>query len=65
MNSWKSYQENEMLKIKGKALVDKHLTNFLRMLNCSIPQESFNEINSKYLIMLNKNREVLSVYLNI
>ena len=65
MDNWKSDQENQMLKIKGKALVDKQLTNFLRMLNCSIPQESFNEINSKYMILLNKNREVLNVSLNI
>jgi len=65
MNHWKSDQENEMLKIKGNALVDNQLRNFLRMLNCSIPQESFNEINSKYIIQLNKNRELISVSLNI
>ena len=65
MDLWKSDQENEMLKIKGNALVDNQLTNFLRMLNCSIPQESFNEINSKYMILLNKNRELVSVSLNI
>ena len=65
MNSWKSYQENEMLKIKGNALVGNQLTNFIRMLNCSIPQESFNEINSNYKIILNKNRELISVALNI
>ena len=61
---WKSDQEKEMLKIKGNALVGNQLTNFLRMLNCSIPQESFNEINSKYMIILNKNRELISVSLN-
>ena len=65
MDQWKSNQENEMLRIKGNALVDNQLTNFLRMLNCSIPQESFNEINSKYLITLNENRELISVSLNI
>ena len=64
MDDWKSEQENQMLKIKGNALVDNQLTNFLRMLNCSIPQESFNKINSKYLILLNKNRELISVSLN-
>ena len=62
---WKSNQENEMLRIKGNALVDSQLTNFLRMLNCSIPQKSFNEINSKYMILLNKDRELISVSLNI
>ena len=65
MNKWKSNQENEMLKIKGNALVDNQLTNFLRMLNCSIPQECFSEVNSKYLIILNENRELISVSLNI
>jgi len=64
MDHWKSDQENEMLKIKGNALIDNQLTNFLRMLNCSIPQESFNEINSKYIILLDKNRELISVSLN-
>ena len=64
MDDWKSDQENEMLKLKGNALVDEKLKNFLRMLNCSIPQESFNEINSRYLIILNKNRELISVDLN-
>jgi len=34
-------------------------------LNCSIPQKSFNEINAKYMILLNKNRELISVSLNI
>ena len=65
MDQWKYNQENEMLRIKGNALVDNQLTNFLRMLNCSIPQSSFNEINSKYMILLNKNRELISVSLNI
>ncbi len=65
MDHWKSNQENDMLKLKGNALVDNQLTNFLRMLNCSIPQKSFNEINSKYMIILDKNRELISVSMNI
>jgi len=65
MDNWKCDQENEMLKIKGNALEDNQLRNFLRMLNCSIPQESFNKLGSKYLIILNKNRELISVDLNI
>jgi len=64
MDQWKTNQENEMLKIKGNALVDNQLKNFLRMLNCSIPQESFNKINSKYIILLNRNRDLISVSLN-
>ena len=65
MDHWKSDQENEMLKIKGNALIGNQLRNFIRMLNSSIPQDSFNEINSKYLIILDKNREIISVGLNI
>ena len=65
LDNWKSNQENQMLKIKGNALVDNQLKNFLRMLHCSIPQESFNQINSKYKIVLDKNRELISVNFNI
>ena len=64
MNQWKSNQEKEMLERKGSALVKNQLTNFIRMLNCSIPQKSFSNINSNYKIILNKNREVTWVGLN-
>ena len=64
MNEWKSSQEKSMLKDKGNALVDKDLSNFLRMLNCSIPKASFSQIESNYKIILDKNREVIKVGLN-
>ena len=64
MNEWKTSQELEMLKIKGNALIDKNLSNFIRMLNCSIPQKSFDEIDSNFKIILDKDREIISVRLN-
>ncbi len=64
MNQWKSNQEKEMFEIKGSALVKNQLKNFIRMLNCSIPHKSFNNINSNYKVILNKNREVIWVGLN-
>ena len=64
MNEWKRKQEKEMLRTKGNALVDKNLKNFIRMLNTSIPQKCFDEINSNYLLIINKNRTLISVGLN-
>jgi len=65
MNSWKSNQEKEMFSKKGSALKDKQLSNFLRMLNVSIPHESFDEINSNVLLMINKDRTLEEVRLNM
>ena len=64
MNKWKSNQEAQMFKIKGNALKDNELINFIRMLNYSIPQESFNVINSNYKIVLGQEREVIFAGLN-
>ena len=41
MNIWKTNQEKEMFIQKGNALQDEKLSNFLRMLNVSIPHKSF------------------------
>ena len=65
MNSWKSNQEKEMFSKKGSALKDKQLSNFLRMLNVSLPHESFDEIESHVLLMINKDRTVKEVRLNL
>ena len=64
MNLWKSNQEKEMLLNKGSALKDLKLTNFLRMLNVSIPHESFDQINSDVLLLINQNRTLIDVGLN-
>jgi len=59
MNNWKIQQEKEMLYKKGNALIKDKLDNFLRMLNTCIPQESFDEINSDSLIILNERRKLI------
>ena len=64
MNLWKSNQENEMFIKKGKALKDLQLSNFLRMLNVSIPNKSFDEINSDVLLLINQERKLIEVGLN-
>ena len=64
MNLWKSNQEKEMLLKKGNALKDKNLSNFLRMLNVSIPHECFDYINSDILLLLNQNRTIINARLN-
>ncbi len=61
MNLWKTNQEREMLRKRGSALQDNKLVNFLRMLNVSIPHESFDEINSDVLLLLNHERKLINV----
>ena len=64
MNLWKSTQEKKMLLKRGSALKDEKLLNFLRMLNVSIPQISFDEINSDVLLLINQYRKLINVGLN-
>jgi D-glycerate 3-kinase len=59
MNLWKSNQEKEMLLQKGNALRDEKLSNFLRMLNVSIPHESFDNINSYALLLIDQQRNLI------
>ena len=65
MNLWKSNQEKEMLLKKGRALQDEKLSNFLRMLNVSIPHKSFDAINSYALILIDQYRNLVEAKLNI
>ena len=64
MNMWKTNQEKEMFLKKGKALQDNNLSNFLRMLNVSIPHESFNFINSYALLLIDQERKLVEAKLN-
>ena len=64
MNEWKSNQEKSMQVKSGSSLKDDNLSNFLRMLNVSIPHKSFDDINSDVLLMVNKERKLISVGLN-
>ena len=65
MNIWKTNQEKEMLLQKGTALQDIKLSNFLRMLNVSIPQKSFEFINSYALLLIDQQRNLVEAGLNL
>jgi len=64
MNMWKSNQEKEMLSQKGSALQDEKLSNFLRMLNVSIPHASFDLINSYAIFLIDQERNLVEARLN-
>ena len=64
MNIWKTNQEKEMFLKKGNALQDEKLSNFLRMLNVSIPQSSFDIINSYALLLIDQDRNLIEAGLN-
>ncbi len=65
MNMWKSNQENEMLLKKGNALQNEKLSNFLRMLNVSIPHECFDYISSYALLLIDQERNLVESRLNL
>ena len=65
MNMWKTNQEKEMLLKKGNALQDEKLSNFLRMLNVSIPHKSFDIINSYALLLIDQDRNLVEAKLNL
>ena len=64
MNMWKLNQEKEMFLQKGNALKDEKLSNFLRMLNVSIPQKSFDVLNSYALLLIDQERNLIEARLN-
>ncbi len=55
---WKSQQEDEMIKLKGSGLKGNNLTNFIRMIQTSIPQQSLSFINSDTTVEINQNRRI-------
>ncbi len=63
LNLWKIQQEKEMLLKKGISLSDKKLDNFLRMLNVSLPQNSFNKIKSEFLFLIDQERKLINLTL--
>ena len=64
MNTWKTNQEKEMFLKKGKALQDEELSNFLRMLNVSIPHKSFDIVDSYALLLIDQERNLVESGLN-
>ena len=65
MNIWKTNQEKEMFLQKGNALIDEKLSNFLRMLNVSIPHKSFDFIKSYALLLIDQERNLVEAGLNL
>ena len=65
MNIWKTNQEKEMFLKKGNALQDEKLSNFLRMLNVSIPHKSFDMIKSYALLLIDQERNLVEAGLNL
>ena len=65
MNMWKLNQEKEMFLQKGNALKDEKLSNFLRMLNVSIPHKSFDVIKSYALLLIDQERNLVEAGLNL
>ena len=65
MNIWKTNQEKEMLLQKGNALIDEKLSNFLRMLNVSIPHKSFDVLKSYALLLIDQERNLVEAGLNL
>ena len=59
---WKTQQEQEMIKFKGSGLKDKRLTDFIRMIQASIPQHSLSSINSDTKIEINQERRINKLY---
>ena len=54
-----------MLLKKGKGLKDEKLSNFLRMLNVSIPHKSFDLIKSYALLLIDQERNLVEAGLNL
>ena len=59
---WKSNQENEMIKLKGSGLKGNNLSNFIRMIQTAIPQQSLSFINSDTSVEINQNRRIIKLY---
>ena len=62
---WKTNQEKEMFLQKGSSLQDKQLSNFLRMLNVSIPHECFDVFKSYALLLIDQERNLVISGLNL
>ena len=65
MNIWKTNQEKEMFLQKGNALKDENLSNFLRMLNVSIPHKSYDVIKSYALLLIDQERKLVEAGLKL
>ena len=55
---WKTQQEEEMIKSKGAGLKGQKLSDFVRMIQASIPQQSLTFINSNTTVEINQLRRI-------
>ena len=55
---WKTQQEEEMIKIRGSGLKGNNLTDFIRMIQSSIPQQSLSFINADTTVQINQHRRI-------
>ena len=55
---WKTQQEEEMILSKGSGLSGSNLSNFIRMIQTSIPQESFSCIKSDTTVEIDQHRRI-------
>ena len=53
-----------MLIEKGEALQDEKLSNFLRMLNVSIPHKCFDSMKSYALLLIDQERNLVEAGLS-
>ena len=63
LNLWKKQQEREMFLKKGVALSNDKFLSFLRMLNVSLPYDSFDDINADFRFEINQDRKLINLYL--
>ena len=61
---WKTQQEQEMIKSKGFGLRGENLSDFIRMIQASIPQKSLTNINSDTTVEINQNRRINKLHTN-
>ena len=55
---WKTQQEEEMIESKGAGLKGNNLSDFIRMIQASIPQQSLCFINSDTTVEINQHRRI-------
>ena len=61
---WKTQQEEEMIYLKGTGLKDNRLTDFIRMIQASIPQQSLLCIDADTTVEINQDRRINKLYTN-
>tara|TARA_B100000579_G_scaffold435653_1_gene459470 strand:- start:69 stop:1079 length:1011 start_codon:yes stop_codon:yes gene_type:complete len=58
---WKTKQEEEMIRLKGSGLKEENLTDFIRMIQTSIPQQSLSFIDPDTTVEINQFRRIVKL----